>query len=183
MQLPIKIKEITSGCMPEILKVGDAIDLITAEDYTFKCPHAKIPKKNSSERFSGVSFTYGLIDLGVVIELPKGFKADVKPRSSTFRKYGLIQANSIGLIDQSYCGPDDVWKFPALATRNVTIPKGTPIAQFEALPSQKATVFQKLRWLFSSGVKIIKVDTLSNPNRGGLGTGSDQYRTNKAPQK
>ena len=86
-------------------------------------------------------------------------------------------ANSVGIIDNSYCGPNDIWKFPALATRSVTIPKGTPIAKFQIQLSQKATIWQKLRWLFSPKIELVKVDELNNEDRGGLGTGSDKYRT------
>lgn len=180
--MKIKIKEITPGCMPEILKVGDCIDLMTSEEYILKGPSIKKYSKYKGsnkviERVGEVSFQYALLDLGVVIELPKGFEAKAYPRSSTFKKWGILLANSVGIIDNSYCGPNDVWKFPALATRSVTIPKGTPIAQFQIQLSQKATIWQKLRWLFSPKIKLVKVDELYNENRGGLGTGSDKYRT------
>ena len=183
--MKIKIKEVTSGCMPEIIKVGDCIDLMTAEDYTFKCPHAQMLHKHKKgnegviEKTRDVIFDSALIDLGVIIEMPKGYKAYLKPRSSTFKKYGIIQTNSPGEIDQTYCGPNDIWRMPVMATRSVTIPKGTPIAQFEVQLSQKATMWQKLKWLFSSKVELVKVDEMDNANRGGIGTGSDKYRTNK----
>lgn len=182
--MKIKIKEITPGCMPEIIKVGDWIDLCTAEDYTFKCPHAKMLHKHKKgneaiiERSRDVIFDYQLLSLGVVIEMPKGYEATALPRSSTYKKWGILLANSQGVIDQQYCGPNDVWRFPALATRNITIPKGTPIAQFRIQLSQKATMWQKIKWFFSSGVKLVKVDEMNNENRGGIGEGSDKYRTN-----
>lgn len=182
--MKIKIKEVTLGCMPEIIKVGDWIDLCTAEDYTFKCPHAKMLHKHKKgneaiiERSRDVVFDYQLISLGVVIEIPKGYEAMVLPRSSTFKKHGILLANSQGVIDQQYCGPNDIWRFPALATKNVTIPKGTPIAQFRIQLSQKATIWQKIKWIFSSGVKLVKVNEMNNEDRGGLGEGSDKYRTN-----
>lgn len=181
--MKIKILEKVPGCMPEIIKVGDWIDLSTAEEYTFKCPHAKMLHKHKegedkrTERFRDVVFTYTKIELGVAIKLPKGFEAVVIPRSSTFGKWGIIQSNSEGLIDCTYCGSDDTWKFPAIATRNVTIPKGTPICQFRIQLSQKATIWQKLKWLFSSKIELVKVDSLDGENRGGFGEGSDKYRT------
>lgn len=182
--MKIKILEKVEGCMPEIIKVGDWIDLCTAEEYTFKCPHAKMLHKQKSteeekkvDRFRDVVFTYGLLDLGVAIRLPDGFEATLVARSSTFKKWGLIQTNAMGVIDCSFSGPDDVWKMPVLATRNITIPKGTPICQFRIQPSQKATMWQKLKWLFSSKIELVKVDGLEGENRGGLGTGSDKYRT------
>lgn len=181
--MKIKIKEIVEGCIPEILKVGDWIDLCTAEEYTFKCPHAKMlhKQKNDEEkkvdRFRDVVFTYGLLDLGVAMQLPEGFEAIVAPRSSTFKKFGILQTNGLGIIDESYCSNEDIWKMPVLATRNITIPKGTPICQFRIQLSQKATVWQKIKWFFSSKVELVKVDNLEGETRGGFGTGSDKYRT------
>lgn len=169
--------------MPEILKVGDYIDLITAEDYTFKAPYTKnltVTKENGKPYVRPeVCFSYGLIDLGVVIALPEGYEAILCPRSSTFRKFGLIQTNSIGIIDNTYCGPDDIWRMPVIATRNAIIPKGTPIAQFRIQLSQKATFWQKLKHLFSNKITLNKITQVTHQNRGGFGTGSDQYRTTK----
>ena len=179
--MKIKILEKASGCMPKIFEEGDCIDLYTAEDYTFKCPHAKMlhKQKNDEEkkidRYRDVVFTYGLLNLGVIIEMPKGFKGILKPKSSTFKKFGLLQPNSPGEVDNSYKGPDDIWKFPVLATRNVTIPKGTPVAQFEIVLSQKATIWQKIKWLFSNGIKIQEITKVSNPNRGGFGTVTEKH--------
>lgn len=83
-----------------------------------------------------------LIDLGIVVKIPEGYHALVIPRSSTFNKHGVIQANSCGLIDNDYCGPDDYWKFPAFAPFDewdndihVYIEKGTRICQFILMPT------------------------------------------------
>ena len=138
---------------------GDWIDLKVAQDYDIK------------------KGDFTLLDLGVAMKLPDGFEAIIAPRSSTFKKYGLLQTNGIGIIDNTYCGNNDIWKMPVLATRNTLIPKGTPIAQFKIQLSQKATIWQKLRWLFSPKIELVKVDELHNEDRGGLGTGSDKYRT------
>lgn len=181
--MKIKIKEVTPGCMPEIIKVGDWIDLITAEDYTLKCPHAKMLHKQkkkedeNTERYRDVIFNYTLLDLGVVIEMPKGYEGILLPRSSSFKKWGIIQTNSMGIVDNDYKGPNDIWKMPVMATRTVTIPKGTPIAQFKVQLSQKATIWQKIKWLFSSKVELVKVDEVTNEDRKGIGEGSDKYRT------
>lgn len=181
--MKIKIKETTEGCMPEIIKVGDWIDLKVAEDYTLKCPHAKMLHKQkkkeeeNTERYRDVVFNYTLLDLGVVIEMPKGYEGVLLPRSSTFKKWGIMQVNSVGLIDNQYKGPNDIWKMPVMATRTVTIPKGTPIAQFKVQLSQKATIWQKIKWLFSSKVELVKVDEVTNEDRKGIGEGSDKYRT------
>lgn len=181
--MKIKIKEIIPGCMPEIIKVGDWIDLKVSEDYTLKCPHAKMLHKQkkkegeNTERYRDVMFNYTLLDLGVVIEMPRGYEGILLPRSSSFKKWGIIQANSMGVVDNDYKGPNDVWKMPVMATRSVFIPKGTPIAQFKVQLSQKATIWQKIKWLFSSKVELVKVDEVTNEDRKGIGEGSDKYRT------
>ena len=72
----------------------------------------------------------------------------------------------------SYSSYKDEWKLPVVATRKITIPKGTRIAQFRLVPSQKATMWQKLQWLFSNGTKLKKVEYLNNPERKGLGDGT-----------
>jgi hypothetical protein len=76
------------------------------------------------------------------------------------------------VIDNSYSSDEDVWMFPAAATRAVTIPKGTRICQFRVQLSQKATRWQKIKWLFSGKPKLKPVDKLNNPKRGGLGEGT-----------
>lgn len=111
-----------------------------------------------------------LIPLGVCMQLPKGFKANAYPRSSTFKKHKIVMANSVGQIDCTYCGPKDEWRFHAYAVEQTHIKKGTRICQFEIVPSMKATIFQKLKWLFSNGVELIKVDKLNNKNRDGFGS-------------
>lgn len=179
--MKIKIKETTEGCMPEIIKVGDWIDLKTAEETHLFVPHARMLHKkkeeDKTERYRDVIFAYTLLDLGVAMQLPKGFEAILAPRSSTFKKFGVLQTNGIGIIDETYCGNDDIWRMPVIATRNAVIPKGTPIAQFKIQLSQKATIWQKIKWLFSSKIELVKVDNLEGENRGGFGEGSDKYRT------
>lgn len=170
----IKVLEKTKGCMPEVFKVGDWYDLATAEDVELKAPYANTlhskRNKTQEEKYRDVVFDFKLILLGVSIEVPEGFEAHLLPRSSAFKKWGIIQTNSTGIIDCLYCGNDDEWKLPVLATRTVTIPKGTRIAQFRILPTQKATWLQKIKWLLSSEPKMVKVKYLTHPNRGGFGS-------------
>lgn len=173
----IKVLEKTNGCFPQIFDKGDWYDLSTAEEIQLNAPQAHkmhVRNKGNKElpdvRTRDVDFDSMLIPLGVAIEMPKGMECHLLPRSSTFKKYGLIQANSKGIIDNSYSSDKDEWKMPVLATRKVTIPKGTRIAQFKMVPSQKATVWQKLKWLFTGAPKLIKVDSLSNQVRGGFGS-------------
>ena len=107
-------------------------------------PVAKIVQKDGSDwidlhAVETVSLNKGdfkLINLGVIIKLPKGYEAHIVPRSSTFKNYGIIQTNHMGIIDESYCGDNDEWKFPAYATRNTTINKGERICQFRIIKKQ-----------------------------------------------
>lgn len=173
--MKIKVLEKTKGCMPKIIKKGDWIDLTTAEEIVLRGPisktlRKKIKNKEVEERFRDVEFLSALVPLGICASMPKGYEAIIAPRSSTFKKWGIIQTNSIGVIDGSYCGDNDEWKMPVLATHSVVIPKGTRIAQFRIQLSQKATFWQKLQWLFSSKIKLVQVSSLDNKDRGGFGT-------------
>ena len=122
----------------EKTEAGDWIDLRVAEDVEMKAGE------------------YKLIPLGVSMQLPPGYEALVIPRSSTFNNWGILQTNSCGLIDNSYCGDDDIWYFPALATRDVLIEKNSRICQFRIQKKMKNVNFET-------------VNTLNNMNRGGLG--------------
>ena len=175
--MTIKVLEKTEGCMPQILDNGDWIDLVLAEDLRFKAPQAcKLHRRNqknkdvAEERTRDVDFHSYIAKMGIAAQIPQGYEVNIVPRSSTFKKYGLLQTNHFGVIDSSYCGEDDEWGMPVVATRAVIIPKGTRLAQFRVNLSQKATVWQKLKWLFSSGVKLKKVNSLNNPNRNGFGS-------------
>ena len=91
------------------------------------------------------------------MELPAGYYAEVLPRSSTFKNWGIVMVNSMGIIDNDYCGDDDIWQFSALATHYVKIPKGTRIAQFRIVKKGEPLEFDP-------------VESLGNANRGGFGT-------------
>ena len=95
------------------------------------------------------------------MKLPKGFEAVVLPRSSTYKNFGIIQTNHMGVIDNSYCGDNDEWKYPVVAMRNTVINVDDKICQFRIQLSQKATVWQKLKWLFCSGIKLVEVNKLN----------------------
>lgn len=173
--MTIKVLEKIAGCMPQISVNGDMIDLYTAEEVTLKAPYARTLHRTKEDNAKSnitrdVAFDTAMINLGVAMELPKGCEAVVIPRSSTFKKWGVMQVNSQGEIDNVYKGNNDVWHMPVIAFKNVTIPKGTRLCQFRVQLNQKATVWQKIKWLFSNGVKLKKVETLSDNNRGGFGT-------------
>ena len=98
-----------------------------------------------------------MIPLGVALELPKGYEALVIPRSSTFKNYGVLQTNSCGLIDESYCGNNDQWYFPALAIRDTVIHVNDRICQFRILKHQPELSF-------------VEVQELTGKDRGGFGS-------------
>ena len=104
--------------------------------------------------------TFALISQGISMELPEGYEAIIAPRSSTFKKYGILQANSIGIIDNSYRGDNDIWCFTAYATKDVEIKAGTRICQFRIQKKQP-------------DIDFIPVDSLGNENRHGFGSTGD----------
>lgn len=175
MKLKIKVKKYPWVSMPEIIKKGDWVDLKSRVTFNIHAPQSgtlkyKVLENGEKEGYRNVSFDYGFIPLGVAMKLPKGFEAIIVPRSSTFKKYGIIQANSMGIIDNSYCGNHDEWRFPAIALKDTTIIEGTRICQFRIQLSQKATIWQKIKWLLSSGIEFVEVEDLNSEDRDGFGS-------------
>ena len=135
----IKVKYLKDIQKIERFNVGDWIDLRAAEDVTMKAGE------------------YRMIPLGVAMELPKGYEALVAPRSSTFRKYGILLANSIGIIDEAYKGDNDEWNFLAYAVRDTQIRKNERICQFRIIQHQPL-------------IHLQEVESLGNDDRGGIGS-------------
>ena len=135
----IKIKYHNDIRPLEILDNGDWIDLRAAEDVNLE------------------KGDFRLISLGVSMKLPEGYEAHIVPRSSTFKHWGIIQANHMGVIDNSYCGDNDIWKFPAMATRDAVIYKNDRICQFRIMKKQPC-------------VRFDTVEHLNGPDRGGFGS-------------
>ena len=100
---------------------------------------------------------FALIPLGVAMKLPEGYEAHLAPRSSTFKKWHIIQTNSIGIIDNSYSGDNDIYRFPAYAVEDTVIEKGDRICQFRIMESQPRIVFEES-------------ETLGGADRGGFGS-------------
>lgn len=148
--------------IPQYIKKGDWIDLLVCENLISNAPNIT---KNGEVNFNTI-----LISLGISMELPKGYEAHILPRSSTFKKTGLLLTNSMGIIDCSYAGMNDIWKANCLCTRNCPIRKDDVLFQFKIVLSQKATFWQKIKWLFTNKIKFEKVDALSSVNRGGFGS-------------
>ena len=118
---------------------SDFIDLRAAEDVELKAGEFK------------------LISLGVSMELPKGYESHVVPRSSTFKTWGILQTNSIGIIDESYCGDNDIWKMPVYTTRDTVVHKNDRICKFRIMKHQPTIEFEE-------------VEHLEGEERGGFGS-------------
>ena len=100
---------------------------------------------------------FKLIPLGVAMQIPAGYEAHLVPRSSTFKTWGIIQTNSMGVIDGSYCGDNDMWRMPVYATRDTVIHVNDRIAQFRIIKNQPTICFEE-------------VAHLENKDRGGFGS-------------
>ena len=111
------------------ISTGDWIDLRSAETVHLK------------------KGEFHLIPLGIGMKLPSGYKANVYPRSSTYKNFGIILANSVGQIDASFCGDNDQWMFPAIALRDTTINKNDRICQFEIQKIQPEIEFEEVEHL------------------------------------
>ena len=103
------------------------------------------------------------------MKLPEGMEAIVVARSSSNENFNIMQTNGFGVIDSTYCGPNDQWFIPIISTGEVNIKKGDRICQFRVQLTQSATFWQKLKWFLSSGVEFKVVDELYGNNRGGYG--------------
>lgn len=147
-KLQIKLKVLDPECYPYATEVGDWIDLRSATDMTIE------------------PGSYASIPLGICMELPDGYEAHILPRSSLFRNYHLICTNSMGIVDNSFCGPTDEWRFlvykPKLdeevEVEAKSIRKGDRICQFRIVPVQPKISF------------IDSCDIDKNKSRGGFGS-------------
>ena len=141
----IEIKYFTDDMEPLTYIDGksDWIDLRAAQDMTI------------------AAGTYVAIPLGIGMKLPVGYEAHVVPRSSTFKNFGLLQTNSMGVIDETYCGDNDQWHFPAYATRDTVIHKNDRICQFRIMEHQPT-------------IEFTPVEHLADESRGGLGSSGIQ---------
>lgn len=137
--MEIKIKYFDGAKKIEAIEQGDWIDL------------------RARETIELAAGNYALIPLGVAMELPAGYEAHIAPRSSTFKKWGILQTNSVAVIDNSYCGDNDEWCVPVLAFRKTTIHAGDRICQFRIIKKMVKPTFKE-------------VSKLGNKDRGGFGS-------------
>ena len=138
MQIKIKYHDPDIEKMP-LERHGDWIDLRAAENVCLQPGEFK------------------LISLGVSMKVPDGYESHIVPRSSTYKTWGILQANSLGVVDELYCGENDIWKFPALAFRPTTINKGDRICQFRIVKKMEP-------------VEFVEVAAMEDPSRGGFGS-------------
>lgn len=118
---------------------SDWIDLRAAEDVIMKAGE------------------FRLISFGISMKIPEGYEAHIVPRSSTFKNFGILQVNSIGIIDNTYCGENDIWRMPVYAVRDTEIHMNDRIAQFRIMENQPAVVFEE-------------VEKMEGEDRGGFGS-------------
>lgn len=138
--MKVYIKYFTEDVIPvEKISKGDWIDLRAAADVEFRAGEFK------------------LIPLGVGMILPEGYEAHIAPRSSTYKNFGIVQTNSIGVVDNSYCGDEDEWKMAAYALRDTLIRKNDRICQFRIIEKQPEIEFET-------------VEHLRETSRGGFGS-------------
>ena len=145
MTKTIKIKYFTDK-IEKLAYIGgksDWVDLRSAEDVTLKKGEFK------------------LIPLGIAMELPKGYEAHVVPRSSTYKNFGVIQTNHMGVIDETYCGDNDQWFMPVIAMRDTEIHVNDRICQFRIMENQPKIQFEEVK-------------ALTGVDRGGFGTTGKQ---------
>ena len=138
-ELVIRIKYHGDTPPIERIAVGDWIDLRAAETVTLKAGE------------------WRPISLGISMQLPEGYEAHILPRSSTFKRWGILLPNAMGIIDESYCGDNDIWHFGALAMRDTVIEKGDRICQFRIMEKMPPVRFEE-------------VTVLGNRDRGGFGS-------------
>ena len=118
---------------------GDWIDLRAAETVSLK------------------KGDYTTVSLGISVQLPEGYEAHVAPRSSTFKTWGILMTNSVGVVDESYCGDNDIWRMPVLATRDTVIHENDRICQFRIMKKMP-------------DLTLTEVSSLKAPDRGGFGS-------------
>jgi len=149
---------------PEVIDIGDWIDLrVSSIEKGYMCKNTGEiifkPLVNTGQYWYYYPNDYLRIRLGIAVQLPEGSEAHVVPRSSTFKNYGFLLTNSMGIIDNTYCGEGDEWLFPVIAMRDGRVAKNDRVCQFRVTSTMR-----------SEGFVLKQVDSLSGKNRGGHGS-------------
>lgn len=139
--IPVKVRYLSDKIekLRYIDGKSDWVDLRCAEEITMK------------------KGEFRLIPLGIAVELPHGYEAHIVPRSSTFKNFGIIQTNHMGVVDESYCGNNDQWYMPAYALKDTEIHVNDRVCQFRIMEHQPA-------------VSFAECDHLGNADRGDIGS-------------
>jgi dUTP pyrophosphatase len=164
----ILVKIFNENCMFSYNPKGDWIDLRASKNVLIEAANANTLHAGRTKR--EVDFNYYEIPLGIGMQLPEGYEAPILPRSSSFKKYGFIMANSKAIIDHTYSGPNDEWQLLALGIKSGVIQEGDRVCQFRIQLSQKATIWQKIKWLFSKRFEFEFVQDYEGVDRGGIGS-------------
>ncbi len=105
-----------------------------------------------------------MIPLGFALELPRGWEGHLAPRSSTFKTWGIIQTNSLGIVDDTYIGDNDQWHMPVFCLKAIDVEsngswirKGDKIGQFRIMEVMPEIEFEE-------------VESFGNEDRGGFGS-------------
>jgi dUTP pyrophosphatase len=170
MKIFVCTKHHAGARIPSFSEKGEWIDLYCAEGCKLETPYIMKAKKDMDRK---IIYPTALLDFKISMKLPKGFEAIIAPRSGTFRKYGVMLTNSIGVIDNSYNGTNDTWKAHIICLAQGEyneIEQRDRLFQFRIQLSQKATIWQKIKWLFTKKIEFVEVEELENINRGGYGS-------------
>ncbi len=169
MKIRVKIFD-DSVEIPSYISKGEWVDLRSRTSVVYEGPYANILKQKDNVKQRNLVFNAVKVPLNIAVELPKGYEAIIASRSSTFKNFGMVMSNSIGVVDYSYRGDNDEWKWFGIPFRGGVVNKGDAVCQFKIQLSQKATMWQKIKWLFSNKIEFEFVDKLNDNNRGGFGT-------------
>ena len=151
--------------MEEIIKEEETIKIMYHSDEIEKLTYVDGKSDwidlRAAEEVHMKAGEFRTINLGVSMQLPKGYEAVIAPRSSTFKHFGIIQTNAPGVVDNTYNGDNDVWMMPAYAMRDTVIHVNERICQFRIQKNQPKLYFEE-------------VETLGNADRGGIGSTGKQ---------
>lgn len=142
---------------PKVSSKSEWVDLFTSQECVLNAPQAGTLRGHDVKHRDVVSeVTY--IPLGVSLRLPEGFEAVVALRNPVAKSIGVMPANGIVVFDGNHPANNEQWTYPVVSLRKTSIAKNTRLCQFRIQPSQKATVWQKLRWLLTSGIEFVEID-------------------------
>ena len=164
MKLKIKVLLKEGGHYPTINENGDWIDFHSSYEVKLNGPKC--------DEALNVTFEETFVNLGVAMQMPKGYELVINARSSAERTYGFMLTNAQGIIDNTYCGRKDEIKAHIIAVKKCYIPRHERICQFRVQLSQFATPWQRFKNLFYNGIKLVPVMDLNNKDRKGFGEGT-----------